>query len=276
VVYHHHHGSFGRSSDRERLALSERNALLTVLKNYDDANLRRALPAAAQLMAFRAFLSSGIDAAALRPPGYPRPSRVWRPYAWIRDAVRYYGPRAWRTLSRQGLRELGRKVLAEAKRRRALAAADKTAAATRGPTGGTGPGHVGTVHRTAASSLEAAGRSETSEGADARGSTCGPPARVISMVPDRTLAYFDAARDLLACIDSAADERARVQALRRRPDEEVFQLFGKPLVPNYPDREHFRALQVASDIWSLYALFPKDETRATLASRGTSAARGGR
>jgi GT2 family glycosyltransferase len=44
-VYHRHHGSLGELSDYRRQVLYKRNSLYTVLKNYDDRNLGRVLPA---------------------------------------------------------------------------------------------------------------------------------------------------------------------------------------------------------------------------------------
>ncbi len=64
VAWHRHHGS-AMDADR-RTALLERNALASVVKNYDDANLARVLPAALLLLEARARLSVGARAALYR------------------------------------------------------------------------------------------------------------------------------------------------------------------------------------------------------------------
>ncbi len=55
IVYHRLHGSSGGSHDHGMRALLERNALLTVIKNYDDSNLQRVLPAALLLLISRSL-----------------------------------------------------------------------------------------------------------------------------------------------------------------------------------------------------------------------------
>jgi len=54
VTYHRHHASAGKLPGGRRTFLYERNALATILKNYDQANLDRVLPAALLLAAHRA------------------------------------------------------------------------------------------------------------------------------------------------------------------------------------------------------------------------------
>lgn len=54
VIYHRHHGSAGKLTSYRRYFLYERNALWTIIKNYDQANLDRILPAAILLAVHRA------------------------------------------------------------------------------------------------------------------------------------------------------------------------------------------------------------------------------
>lgn len=61
IVYHRLHGTSGGSHDHGMRALLERNALLTVIKNYDDSNLQRVLPAALLLLISRS-LTDGAPA----------------------------------------------------------------------------------------------------------------------------------------------------------------------------------------------------------------------
>jgi GT2 family glycosyltransferase/glycosyltransferase involved in cell wall biosynthesis len=45
VAYHHHHGTMRSFSDHRKRVLYKRNALFSVIKNYDEVNLGRVLPA---------------------------------------------------------------------------------------------------------------------------------------------------------------------------------------------------------------------------------------
>ena len=65
VAYHKGQGTAGRISYAQRLLLYERNALMTIYKNYERANLARVLPAAILLTLSRAFAR-----ASLRPEEY--------------------------------------------------------------------------------------------------------------------------------------------------------------------------------------------------------------
>ena len=220
VVHHHHHGSWGQVPRRERQMLYERNTLASVLKNYEDATLEKVLPAALLLSGYRAFLTSGLEPDAYRPrPPVPL-SRAWGPYARVRDALLYYGPRTWAALRDGGPAAVVRKSRSELERR---AQARRRSGQPSIP----GPG-------------AAAG---------------GPLDPEATYLPDGTLAYLDAARWLLASYDGLMAKRQRIQAARRRSDRDVQALFRKPLTPNYPDAEHLRALQVLCEIWSLYELF---------------------
>ena len=64
LAYHRHHGS-ALDADR-RTALLEMNALTSVVKNYEDANLARVLPAALLLLEARARLAGGARGALYR------------------------------------------------------------------------------------------------------------------------------------------------------------------------------------------------------------------
>jgi GT2 family glycosyltransferase/glycosyltransferase involved in cell wall biosynthesis len=65
VVFHRHHASMAKFKNWREQYLLERNALFTIYKNYDDANLSRALPAALALSARRGIALGGVDAHAL-------------------------------------------------------------------------------------------------------------------------------------------------------------------------------------------------------------------
>lgn len=61
TAFHHHHSTGGRIAPHRLRVLYERNALFTIYKNLDDANLAAALPAALLLLNERALLLSGVD-----------------------------------------------------------------------------------------------------------------------------------------------------------------------------------------------------------------------
>lgn len=72
VAYHKHHVTMKKFGSFRESYLLERNALLTMYKNYDDASLARALPAAMALAVRRSVARTGVDATALdlqRSPG---------------------------------------------------------------------------------------------------------------------------------------------------------------------------------------------------------------
>jgi GT2 family glycosyltransferase/glycosyltransferase involved in cell wall biosynthesis len=61
VAYHHHHGTWERLSFTQRFTLLERNALYSIIKNYEQVNLDRILPLALLLAVKRFTLQSGLD-----------------------------------------------------------------------------------------------------------------------------------------------------------------------------------------------------------------------
>lgn len=58
VVYHRHHGTSGGSRPHQVYALLQRNALATIIKNYDEEHLKQVLPAALMLLNKKSLLSS--------------------------------------------------------------------------------------------------------------------------------------------------------------------------------------------------------------------------
>jgi len=101
VVLHKHHGARHHMPDVSRRALYERNAMLTMIKNYDEANLARIWPAALLLAIKRLYLMTGLDDRSYRI-GYTGPK--------IAPAPGGAGiARRWDKLRRQGLLETGRR-----------------------------------------------------------------------------------------------------------------------------------------------------------------------
>ena len=72
VAYHKHHASIAKFGAFRETYLLERNALMAMVKNYDDETLAAALPAAMALSVRRALARGKVDAASLdlqRSPG---------------------------------------------------------------------------------------------------------------------------------------------------------------------------------------------------------------
>jgi GT2 family glycosyltransferase len=71
LTFHRHHRSVGALGPAQEEFLLERNALFTIFKNYDDENLRLALPAALMLAARRGTVRGGDDTGVLDPQRHP-------------------------------------------------------------------------------------------------------------------------------------------------------------------------------------------------------------
>ena len=111
ITYHRHHGTARRLADEKRRLLYERNALYTIIKNYEEENLRRVLPVALLLLLERCYLLAGLDAAAFRLVGEGGPPPLER--VGDRYTLRYYLRRAWQALREGGPAGLWAKVKGE-------------------------------------------------------------------------------------------------------------------------------------------------------------------
>ena len=107
-VRHKHHGTASRFTDYQLKLLSERNALFTIFKNYDDANLNRVLPVAMLLLNEKATLMAGVDVAAFRPPRTKRPAVPL--YDRPASANGGVSQKVWRVLHEEGLSGLTTKT----------------------------------------------------------------------------------------------------------------------------------------------------------------------
>jgi len=118
VCYHVHFGSSSALSAAKIQYLYERNALYTILKNYEQRYLDRVLPLALLMQFKRAYLHThleGIDMEGFRsiPTSYPA-SLDEKAHIYNVD---YYLREAWKTLRTGGALALARKVLDETDRR---------------------------------------------------------------------------------------------------------------------------------------------------------------
>ena len=77
IAFHHGHATGKRFASEKRALLYERNALYTVIKNYESRNLSRILPVALLLTAKRAVVFSHCDKRTFRMESEPPPHSIW-------------------------------------------------------------------------------------------------------------------------------------------------------------------------------------------------------
>lgn len=97
VAYHRHNGTSSRFEAHRKTVLLERNAMFSLLKNYEDGALASVWPAALLLTFKRIGARSGVDRESFRfGPRPPAPPRA--------EEAREAGPiKLWRSLRRLGL-----------------------------------------------------------------------------------------------------------------------------------------------------------------------------
>lgn len=211
VVLHKHHGTQRHVPDASRRALLERNALLSLIKNYDDENLARVWPAALLLALKRLYLISGVDAQTYRI-GYPAPQFAAPPRP-------IKGARWIRLLREEGPVEFYRRAISLLRRK-----LGQIEAAYPPPDRHTLPG------------VE-------------------PGYEQVSRL---ALSHLVALNDVVDLLPRAWEKRARVQAARRRPDAEIFALFGRPLELSFFDPHYEAAQQQLTHMLHIDELFQGD------------------
>jgi len=117
ICYHVHYGSSSKQMPARIHYLYERNALYTIIKNYEQRYLERVLPLALLMQFKRAYLygrMGGVDMDVCRLNSDTEPAAP----AQADYGPRYYAREAWRTLRDEGLLVLMRRGLDELDRRR--------------------------------------------------------------------------------------------------------------------------------------------------------------
>ncbi len=198
IVYHHHHGSWGKVADEKRRVLYERNAFFTMLKNYEQENLDRILPVALLLLLKRIYLAAGIDERVFRAEpdlskgkkeaGSAKTRRSEAILSTPGYGPGYYFKRGWQTLIREGAGRLYLKTKAEIKQRLLTWLRRQR------------PGPMWIDQRW--------------------------PQQAI--VPLQALSYIVAGNDIIMLYDKMLNKRHLIQARRHRSDQEIFHLFGRP------------------------------------------------
>jgi GT2 family glycosyltransferase len=119
ICYHVHFGSFSMQPEAKIQYLYERNALYTIIKNYEQQYLDRVLPLALLLQAKRAYLfgqMGGIDPVTPRFALSTKPAEPAVPPE--RYGSDYYLRQAWHTIRNEGLSALRHRISDELARRR--------------------------------------------------------------------------------------------------------------------------------------------------------------
>lgn len=101
VCYHVHFGSFSRQPEAKIQHLYERNALYTIIKNYEERYLARVLPLALLLQAKRAYLfgkMSGLELTQCRFE-LESPASAIQP----KSGILYNSQKVWHTLRSEGV-----------------------------------------------------------------------------------------------------------------------------------------------------------------------------
>jgi hypothetical protein len=167
--------------DASRRVLFERNAMLTWIKNYDEAHLVQVWPAGLLLAIERLYLMTGLD---------PQTYRLGQSARQTMPARRQIKGAPWFRLWRdKGAVEVWRQ--AQTTIRRKLGKADPIYPP---PDRSTLPG----------------------------------PEPGYDQVSHMALAHLVALHDVIDLLPRALEKRAAIQAARRRSDEEIFSLFGRP------------------------------------------------
>lgn len=209
VVLHKHHGAKHQMPDASRRALFERNAMLTLIKNYDDQNLARVWPAAWLLAIKRLHLMSGVDAATYRI-GYPAPKLATPPKP-------IKGARWVKLLREEGPAEFFRRALSLVRRK--LGKSDPVyPPPDRHTLPGVEPGY--------------------------------------EQVSRMALSHLVALNDVVDLLPRVWEKRAKVQAARRRRDEDIFALFGRPLELSFFEPHYEATQQQITRVLGIDELFP--------------------
>lgn len=110
IAYHRHHGTARHLADEKRRLLYERNALYTIIKNYEDETLQRVLPSALLLLLERCYLLSGIDTDDFRLAGEAGPPALAQTGQYTPT---YYARRAWQMVREEGVSGLWSRIRQE-------------------------------------------------------------------------------------------------------------------------------------------------------------------
>jgi GT2 family glycosyltransferase len=223
VTYHRYQGTSSQIPPERRTLLYERNALFSIIKNYDDRNLSLILPVALLLTAHRGFLATQETREA-----YLMPSQGGNPVPPLSSKVRE---------SKEGP-FLGRKTKDYIRKSCQLVRKE-----------GIAKFFTALCYKTA-DRLKATrqGRLFSNNHESSR-----------ALVSRTSLSYFAALDEVARRLPQTLQKRAFVQSRRRRDDTEILSLFGTPFHPHPPRTDYFSVQQALSACLSLKSLFPVED-----------------
>jgi len=228
LVYHFHHGYWGKVATEKKRVFYERNSLLTIIKNYDDANLRRVLPVALLLLARRAYLSADLSEVTFRAGFTPQ-----RTYLQSSESTTQPTATEPRSQSFSQRRSMGYYLTwLWRKLRRA---------------------EWGTIYRMVQSILEQKGsqfKCRMRNWLMVR-----LVSNDLSLVPREALSYVVAADDVISLYAKMLEKRRLIQAHRKRTDEEVFVHFRLPLQVSYFTGEYLATQRYLERLFEIDKLF---------------------
>ena len=115
TVLHKHHATLNRFTPQQLKMLTERNALFTIFKNYEQANLDAVMPVALMLLNEKALSMAGVDKASYRPGAgsgndptelvLPQPAPRVKNGNAAQKAVRILRQEGWRQLAGKSARK---------------------------------------------------------------------------------------------------------------------------------------------------------------------------
>ena len=206
VSYHRYQGTSRQLPEERRTVLYERNALFSIIKNYNDTNLSLILPVALLLTAHRGFLATQEDRA-----GYLMPAQGGTPLdsssPQVLDAkkrpfpsrnVAYYWRKSVQIWSQKGLREF-----------------------------------LANLFSKTAQWLQPSIQKDI---------LSQPPDFSMAIVPRGSLSYLVALEEVARNLPQVWQKRAVIQSNRQRTDEEILSLFITPFHP-HPPTEDFSSIQ---------------------------------
>ncbi|GAB4279001.1 MAG: hypothetical protein Kow0080_31020 [Candidatus Promineifilaceae bacterium] len=217
IVYHRHHGSWEGVAAAKKWLLSERNTLATIIKNYDDANLARILPAALLLLLQRAYLDVRPDSAIW---GLPTRKPLMRYLYFFHSQYLLAKHGRFPEVMHSALQKIQQRIHNPAKPTKATPL----------------PSPTQTTHH---------------------------------HLPATAASRLLAASDLYQQWPHLMTKRQTIQAMRARPDQDIFSLFQSPLLSNFGENDFIYAMTQATTRFKLTNLFLghnlppiTDETRA--------------
>jgi GT2 family glycosyltransferase len=238
TAYHRHHGTARRIQSQRLRTLTERNALATIYKCFDDDNLAVALPAALMLLNERALLIAKLDVNSFK----------------VGDRAGYsqgIPPPALRATSPPSGEQSSEGIAAPALHARSRDTGESTYPAL------SFPGKVMRVVRQEGwgAAFARAGHRTIASIVDALISVLNRFGDHTYRIPGVSASHYAALSQFAHQLDSLNEKRAWIQSRRRRSDAEIVALFQDPFYPGYDNERYIDFLAWLSRVQGLDGRF---------------------